>query len=720
MDIYYQSSTLQNKHNLLQQNLPDFLRSILEGIIDPILVNKDQQIDIALQQINEKLEQQIEARTALLNQTVNQLQREINEYQQAETSRKQIEQTFQRHNTALQQLVQSESLQYDDFPTAIKHVTEVASMGLDVARVSIWLYTEDYAKIQCTDLYERSSNSHNAGFELSVCDYPSYFQALKEEQIIAVIDVHQDTRTSEFSDTYTRPLGITSMLDVRIWSRGKVIGVVCCEHLGNQRHWTVEEENFISSITEFVRLVIESSDRKYVEVALADSENQFRLVVEQTGQLIYVYDIAENCIRWAGAIEEITGYIANEWQQFDLAAWEAHIHPEDRTKVKSLLTKAIHSKSQYQIEYRLQKKDGSYIYVEDRGKFLVNNVNAIDCLAGTMSNVSERKTTEEALQQSEVRFRQQAQQLEKTLKELQRTQSQIIQSEKMSSLGQLVAGVAHEINNPVNFIYGNITPANDYIHDLLQLIRLYQEYYPQPVAIIKQEIEVIDLEFLMQDLPKLLNSIKIGAERIRQIVLSLRNFSRLDEAEYKAVDIHEGINSTLLILENRLKNKPGSPGIEVIKKYGELPLTECYAGQLNQVFMNILTNAIDALEERNAKLSCEEIQESPGMILISTEMLNENQIVIKIRDNGLGIPEAIKQLIFDPFFTTKPIGKGTGMGMSISYQIITKNHSGKFYCVSSPDQGTEFVIEIPLKQQINKIDGNPILSRDKKDNSPPI
>ena len=699
MEFFNQVSTSNNQENLQ----PDFqvsLRNILNSIKDNSCVNQEQPLDFFLQQINESLEQEIQARTALLSQKVNQLEAEINEYKKAEALRQQIEQSFRRHNNALQQLVQSESLQYDDFPTAIKYVTKAASFGLDVDRVSVWLYTEDYAKIQCADLYERPSNSHNSGFELLVCDYPSYFQALKKEQVIAVSNVHQDSRTAEFSENYTQPLGIISMLDVRIWSRGKVIGVVCCEHLGDQRQWTLEEENFISSITEFVRLVIESSDRKAVEAALAVSKNQFRLVVEQTGQLIYVYDLADRYIHWAGAIEEITGYTPDEWKQFDLATWEAHIEDEDRSKVMLMWASAIQSKSQYQIEYRLRKKDGSYIYVEDRGKFLVNQITGTNCIAGTMSNVSDRKTAEKALQQSEVKFRQQAQTLEKALRELQRTQTQMLQNEKMSSLGQLVAGVAHEINNPVNFIYGNITPANDYIQILFNLIRLYQEYYPQPVPIIEQEIEEIDLEFVKQDLPKVLHSIKIGAERISQIVLSLRNFSRLDEAEYKAVDIHEGIDSTLLILRNRLKEKVGSPGIEVIKEYGNLPLVECYAGQLNQVFINILNNAIDVLEERDEKRSFHEIQQSPSIIRISTQMLNEHQIIIKITDNGLGIPEKIKQLIFNPFFTTKPIGKGTGMGMSISYQIITKNHGGKFYCVSSSGQGTQFVIEIPLKQQV--------------------
>ncbi len=697
MEFLNQVSTSNNQENLP----PDFKMSLRSILVKNTVnyVNKEQQLEILLQEISGKVEQEIQARTAPLNQTINHLQQEINEYKKAEALKQQTEQSFRRHNTALQLLVQSESLQYDDFPTAIKYVTKVASLGLDIDRVSVWLYSKDYSKIQCADLYERSSNAHSSGSELFVCDYPSYFQALKEEQILAVVDVHQDPRTSEFSATYTIPLGITSMLDVRIWSRGKVIGVVCCEHLGSLRQWTLEEENFISSITEFVRLVIESSDRKSVEAALAVSKNQFRLVVEQTGQLIYVYELAQSHIHWAGAIEEITGYSVDEWQQFDLATWQAHIQHEDRPRVTFVWASVIQSKSQYQMEYRLQKKDGSYIYVEDRGKFLVNKITGTSCIAGTMSNISDRKTAEKALRQSEVQLRQQTQTLEKALEELQRTQTQMIQSAKMSSLGQLVAGVAHEINNPVNFIYGNITPANDYIQDLLKLISLYHEYYPQPVAIIQAANKVIDIEFLMQDLPKLLSSMKMGAERIRQIVLSLRNFSRLDEAEYKAVDIHEGIDSSLLILKSRLKGQPGYPAIQVIKEYGDLPLVECYAGQLNQVFINILTNAIDVLEERDKKRLQEKIEESPSIIRISTQMLNEDKIMIKISDNGMGIPEKIKQLIFNPFFTTKPIGKGTGMGMSISYQIITKNHGGRFYCISSSGQGTQFVIEIPLKQE---------------------
>ncbi|MBD2080219.1 PAS domain S-box protein [Leptolyngbya sp. FACHB-17] len=306
-----------------------------------------------------------------------------------------------------------------------------------------------------------------------------------------------------------------------------------------------------------------------------------------------------------------------------------------------------------------------------------------------------------AQKQAEIILQQKAQELEAALQELQRTQLQMIQAEKMSSLGQLVAGVAHEINNPVNFIYGNVAPAGEYIQDLLKLIDLYQTQYPNPSPVIQDKIEEIDLEFIEADLPRLFTSMKMGADRIRQIVHSLRTFSRLDEAACKEVDIHEGIDSTLIILENRFKAKAEQPAIEVVKQYGDLPLVECYAGQLNQVFMNVLANALDALEGQNQHRSFEQIKASPNRIEIRTQVLNGDRVQIRIADNGVGIPEAVKQRIFDPFFTTKPVGKGTGMGMSISYQIITENHGGTLQCFSTPGQGAEFVIEIPLRQQVS-------------------
>ena len=283
--------------------------------------------------------------------------------------------------------------------------------------------------------------------------------------------------------------------------------------------------------------------------------------------------------------------------------------------------------------------------------------------------------------------------LQKALDELKSTQAQLIQTEKMSSLGQMVAGVAHEINNPVSFVYGNINHINEYTQDILELIKLYQQQFPNPGEDIEEKLEDIDLDFVKEDLPKIITSMKMGANRIREIVMSLRNFSRLDEADMKEVDIHEGIESTLLILQNRLKSKSNITGIEVIKNYNKLPNIECYPGQLNQAFMNIINNGIDVLEEGRDKLGMDNPQ-----ICIHTELMDNKTAAIRITDNGMGMTQQVKNKLFDPFFTTKPVGKGTGLGLSITYQIIVEKHQGSLRCESQPGKGTEFIIEIPLHQ----------------------
>lgn len=289
--------------------------------------------------------------------------------------------------------------------------------------------------------------------------------------------------------------------------------------------------------------------------------------------------------------------------------------------------------------------------------------------------------------------------LQQTLQELQHTQVQLIQTEKMSSLGQLVAGVAHEINNPVNFIYGNIIYIKQYTQQLLTLIEVYRKNYFNYQPEIDVLIDEIDLDFIIDDLPKVLGSMTVGADRIREIVLSLRNFSRLDEAEMKPVDIHEGIDSTLLILQYRLKEKYDQQEITIIKDYGSLPLVECYVGGLNQVFMNILSNAIDALHQQVLEPLEQDFKKQISSIIINTKVKSKERIIISIKDNGTGISEKVKSRLFDPFFTTKPIGKGTGLGLSISYQIIVEKHGGKIKCISAPGKGTEFLIEIPIKQR---------------------
>ncbi|MEM9163225.1 MAG: PAS domain-containing protein [Cyanobacteria bacterium P01_F01_bin.4] len=321
-----------------------------------------------------------------------------------------------------------------------------------------------------------------------------------------------------------------------------------------------------------------------------------------------------------------------------------------------------------------------------------STLQAFEFAANEIALGIKRYQAEFALQQSESALQQKAQQLESTLEKLYKTQTQLVQQEKMSSLGQLVAGVAHEINNPVNFIYGNLNHAQNYTQDVLRLIQLYQQHYPEPVSNIADALDEIDIEFLITDWPQLMGSMRLGAERIQKIVKSLRNFSRMDESDYKSVDIHEWIDSTLMILQRRIKAKPNRCAIQVDLNYGNLPEVECYVGQLNQVFMNILSNAIDALDDH-----LEQIPNHQPTITISTAA-QADSICIKIIDNGPGIAEADRDHLFNPFFTTKPVGKGTGLGLSISYQVITERHQGRLQCWSALGEGTTFLIEIPIRQ----------------------
>ncbi|MEL7068609.1 MAG: response regulator [Cyanobacteria bacterium J06581_3] len=317
--------------------------------------------------------------------------------------------------------------------------------------------------------------------------------------------------------------------------------------------------------------------------------------------------------------------------------------------------------------------------------------------------VVQQEKTEQQLQQLAQELEQRVQartaELTKVLEDLKQTQVQLVQSEKMSSLGQMMAGIAHEINNPVNFIYGNLKPAKDYFHDLIGLVEHYQECYPNPDEDLQDHLESLDVEFMTEDASKLLESLKLGADRIRQIVLSLRNFSRLDESDMKAVNLHEGIDSTLLILQSKLKQNSDGQPIKIIKEYGNLPEIECYPSQLNQVVMNIVANAIDALYEAKVGKAKDGILAAAApVIYIHTALTDNNEATIQITDNGPGIPEHIRGKLFDPFFTTKPVGKGTGLGLSISHDIVVEKHKGRISCIEAPPHGTTFIITIPCKQ----------------------
>ena len=398
----------------------------------------------------------------------------------------------------------------------------------------------------------------------------------------------------------------------------------------------------------FTAILRDVTASRQAEASVRLSEERYRSLAIATAQMVWTTNAS-------GVPDEpLPDWIAYTGMSFEETRdnWTEAVHPEDRDRTIQAWTHALETKSLYEVEHRLRAADGSYRYFWVRGVPILAADGSVREWVGTHTDISDRVQVLAALRESSAQYRQQAAQLEKAFRDLHETQAQLIQTEKISSLGQLVAGVAHEINNPINFIYGNITHASQYARDLLDLLHLYQEKYPNPLPEIALSAEEMEIDFLMADFPKILESMKVGADRIRDLVVSLRNFSRLDESQMKRVDIHEGIESTLVILQHKLKANAVRPAIEIIKEYGNFPKVECYAGQLNQVFMNLVANAIDALEEYNSKRSAQEIYASPNTIRISTSA-NSGTVTIRIADNGMGInPEVIRKL-FDPFFTTK-------------------------------------------------------------------
>lgn len=474
-------------------------------------------------------------------------------------------------------------------------------------------------------------------------------------------------------------------------------------------------------------------ERHHAENSLRESEASLANAQRIAHLGSWDFDLVKQRLFWSDELYRILGFAPSAFEP-TLEHFLKSIHPEDQEWVQQLIDHALSENQPFITDFRIVLPDGSERIVHGTCEVIQTQEGGAETraerLTGTIQDITKQKLIERALLQSESQLLELAHNLDQkvtertqqlqaknlelaeSLRTLTETQQQLIQSEKMSSLGQLVAGMAHEINNPINFIYGNLTYTSNYIRDILKVLHLYRQYYPTPIPEIQSYSDIIDLDFVIEDLPKVLSSMRTGTERIRQIIVSLRNFSRLDESDMKLVDIHEGIESTLLILQSRLKGRAGSFGMEVVKEYGNLPLVECYPGQLNQVFLNLLANAIDALEDKRISSQHSGVDHSiegtdnrllcaddfMPQITIRTQLIESTTVQIEIADNGLGMNEAVRSRIFDPFFTTKAVGKGTGLGLSICFSIIAEKHQGQLKCFSEPGKGATFQLEIPLRQ----------------------
>ncbi|MBV6623841.1 MAG: GAF domain-containing protein [Rivularia sp. (in: Bacteria)] len=561
-----------------------------------------------------------------------------------------------------------------DLQQMLQKCTEIISFHLDMAFARIWIHhpQQKVLKLQASaGMYTHIDGSHSC---IPVGKYKIGLIA-KENKPHITNSVQTDERTSD--KQWAIREGMIAFAGYPLIADSQLMGVMAMFSKKPMSQNTLE---VLGNIAKEIAITVK---RKNIEAALQQQEQQYRSIFETVNDGLSIFDLETGkAVAVNPTLCQMYGYSSQEFMTLNPSDY---IHSDYLYLFNNFIT-TVKSGEDFSCQAMVIHKNGTLFDIEVKATSFIYNGKPHALVIAR--DIQERNQAQKALKQR-------TQELEKTLLQLQSTQSQLIQTEKISQLGQLVAGVAHEVNNPVSFISGNLSHAENYTKDLFNLLNLYRQEFPNPGDVIAEEIEAIDLEYLTEDLPKMISSMKLGTDRIKDIMQSLRNYSRTSSDEKKAVNLHEGLDTTLMILSHRLKAKPQRPAIQIVKNYAELPLVECYYGQINQVFMNLISNAIDALDESNQGKSYQEVSQNPNIITLTTEK-DASWITIIIADNGTGIPLQIKDKLFDAFFTTKVEGKGTGLGLSISYQIITQKHGGTLDCITSPGNGAKFIIKIPI------------------------
>ncbi|HBG61983.1 MAG TPA: hypothetical protein DDX37_09165 [Candidatus Omnitrophica bacterium] len=617
--------------------------------------------------------------------------KDITERKQAEVKLRQREKQLEKQNEIWKELTKHEVIFKESLDVALREITEASSMGIGIDRVSVWLFDPQRTKIVCLDLYVHSKSQHSKGAELSVSSFPSYFNALETKHTIVADDANNDPCTKEFSEPYLKVMGITSMLDMPIRIGGKIEGVLCLEHVGPMRSWSIEEQNFAASLADFVSLILEAFERKRAEQEAKETADRFSAVIDSVGDGITFSDDQGLYFVYNIRMQEITGYSFEEANRFGNFNY---LYPDvlERQKAIDNLTRVLKEGFCEEFETTIQAKDGSkkILLISTRRIKYQNSV----MFLSVYRDITERQKAEiqikegnKKLKVNEIALRNILYDLSKSHKELLATQSQLVQSEKLASLGQLSAGIAHEINNPLGFITNNIVILEEYIESYLQILRAMEglkktiedkdlDKAGKKVQEINALEEKLNLDFITGDIENLIRQSKSGAERIKKIVQDLRTFARKDEGQMELNNVEEILDGVINIVWNEIKYTA-----ELKKEYGGVPLVKCNAQKLGQVFINLLVNAAQSIKEK-------------GEITVKTYS-DEKHVCIEISDTGCGIPKENISKIFDPFFTTKEVGKGTGLGLSIGYDII-KQHKGKMDVLSEINKGTKFTVKLPV------------------------